>query len=107
IVEADKPDSGHQWRKRMTIFFLPRGGQRTERSTMKGILQRQQTPLGFMAVAILSAREGSSQLERTFPGLSSAVAEKCLVQAGYFGQPLRQIGLVLVKKQIRHMDQPA
>ena len=107
IVEGDKPDSRHQRRKGMPIFFLPGGGQRAEGAAMKGILQRQQTPLGFVAVAVLGAGKGASQLERAFPGLGAAVAEKCFVQTGDLGQPLRQFRLELVEKQIRHVNQPA
>ena len=76
IVEADKPDSRHQRRKRMPIFFLPRGGQRAKGAAMKGILQRQQTPLGFVAVVVLGAGKGARQLERAFPGFGAAVAEE-------------------------------
>ena len=107
VVESDKADSGHERSKRMTIFFLPRGGQRTEGTAMKGILQRQQTPLGFVAIAVLSAGKGASQLERAFPGFGAAVAEERFVQAGDFRQAFRQVRLELVKKQIRDVNQPA
>ena len=74
---------------------------------MKGIFQRQQTPLGFVAIAVLGARKGPSQLERAFPGLGAAVAEKCLVQTRNLRQSLRQLRLVLVKKQVRYVNQLA
>ena len=91
----------------MPIFFLPGRGQRAKRPAMKRIFQRQQTPLGFVAVVVLGAGKGASQFERAFPGFGAAVAEKRLVQAGNFRQPLRQLRLVLVEKQIRHVNQPA
>ena len=107
VVESDEPDSRHQRRERMPIFFLSSGGQRAKGAAVKRILQRQQTPLGFVAVAVLGAGKGAGHLERAFPGLGAAVAEESLVQAGDPGQPLRQLGLELVEEQIRHVNQPA
>src|SRR5690242_12362091 len=74
---------------------------------MKGIFQGQQAPLGLVAIIVLGTGEGSSQLERALPGLGATVAEKCFVQARYFGQPLRQLRLVLMKKQVRDVNQPS
>jgi hypothetical protein len=46
---------------------------------MKRIFQRQQAPLGFVAVAVLGARKGTGHLQCAFPGLGAAVSEESLV----------------------------
>ena len=107
IVEGDKPDSWHQRRKGVAVFLLPRGRQRPKRAAVERILQRQQTPFGFVPVAVLGASKSASQLERAFPGLGAAVTEERFVQAGDPGQPFRQFRLELVEKQIRDVNQAA
>ena len=91
----------------MTVLFLPGRRQRTKRPAMERILQREQAPLGFVTVMVLSAGKCARQLERALPSFSAAVAEKRFVQAGDFCQPLRQLRLVLVEEQIRHVDEAA
>ena len=105
VVEGDKSNSGDQRRKRVPIFLLSSGRQRTEGATVKRILQGQQAPLGFVSVIVLGARVGSRHLERAFPCFGSAVTEKCLVQAGDLGQPSRKFSLELMEKKIRYVDQ--
>ena len=41
---------------------------------MERILQSQQTPFGFVAVAIQGTSKGTGQLQRPFPGLEYAAA---------------------------------
>ena len=60
-----------------------------------------------MAIGIFHARQRARQLERAFPGFGAAVAEKGFIQAGDFGQPLRQLRLIFMEEQIRHVNQPA
>ena len=65
----------------MPIFLLPGRGQRAKGPAMERIFQRQQTPLSFVAIVVLGAGKGASQLECALPCFGSAVAEKRLVQA--------------------------
>ena len=60
-----------------------------------------------MAIVVLCAGVGASQLQRAFPSLGSTVAEKCAVQARDFGQAFRELCLVFVKEKIGDMNQPA
>src|SRR5438034_275289 len=107
IVEVDEADTGHERSKRMSILLLPGSRQRTECPPVKGIFQREQAPLGFVAVVVFNPRQGTRQLQSAFPGFSSAVAEKCLVEAGDLRQPLRQFRLILVVEEIGNVNQPA
>src|ERR1035438_4075508 len=51
-------------------------------------------------------RKGAGDFERPFPGFGAAVTKKHAIESGYLGQHLRQLSLILVKKQIRNMKQP-
>ena len=107
VIEGDEPDAGQQRRKGMTILCLPGRGQRTKGAAVEGIFQSQNAPLRLVAVRVLSAGQGTGELERSFPGFGAAVAEKCLVQAGNLGQPFGQFRLVLVIEQVGYVNQPA
>ena len=52
-------------------------------------------------------RKSAGQLERSFPGLSAAVAKESAVKPGDLGQQPRQFRLILVEEKIRNMNQPA
>src|SRR5438094_3726552 len=72
---------------------------------MKGIFQRKQTPLCFVAVAVVRAGISPGQLQRTFPCFGAAVAEKGAVKSRTFREALRQFCLVFVIEEIRSVNQ--
>jgi len=49
----------------------------------------------------------ASQLERALPGLGAGVGKEDAIQAGAFGEPLRQLSLTLVIEEIRDVDERA
>src|SRR5205823_11608207 len=91
----------------IAVLRLTRRRQRTERASMKRILQRQQTPLRLVPIVVVGASIGAGKFQRAFPCLGSTVAEEGAVQAGHLRQPLRQFGLKLVIEQVRRMNQLA
>src|ERR1700693_1182770 len=90
----------------MAALFLTSRRQRAEGASVKSILQRQQSPLGFVSVVVLRARVDQRHLQRALPGLGPAVAEKCLVQSVDFGESFREFRLELMEKKLRPMNQP-
>ena len=74
---------------------------------MKRIVERQQTPLRFMAIAVIHPSVGPRQLQRAFPCFGSAVTKKRAVEAGDFREPLGQLRLILVIEEIRRVNQLA
>ena len=105
VVEANETDAGQQRRKGMAILRLSGGGQRSKGAAVEGIFESDNAPLGFVSVGIVDPREGTGQFQRAFPGLGAAIAEENFFQAGNLDELLRQIGLELVEKQVRDVNQ--
>ena len=104
IVEAHEADAGHHGREWLAVFDRVGGCHGAERASMEGLFHGQHPPF-TRAVFRFQVGRDSRQLERSFKGFGAAVAEEHPVQSGSFGQPRRQLDRVLVKEQIRGVDQ--
>src|SRR5215471_18996556 len=89
----------------MAILCLPSSSERTEGAAVKRIVQRQDPPLGLVAIGILNAGKGTGELEGAFPGFGAAVAEEGAIEPRHFRELFRELRLKLMEEQVGNVDQ--
>src|SRR5579862_895804 len=107
VIKINKSYPGQHGTKRIAILRLTRGGERSERASVKGILECENAPFRLVAVCPQRARVCAGKLQSSFPGFGAAVAEKCAIKSGDSGESLRKFRLVFMKKQITDVNQAA
>src|SRR5204863_38415 len=98
VIEFHEVEARNERLELLAILLLSCRRQRSERPSMKRLIERQNSKLG--------PAERAGELQASFDRFRSTVGEERAIEAGNLAEFLREPSLILVIDQVRHVQRP-